>query len=86
VPVVHAQAPWKHCWPPAHTSPQAPQFCGSVLTLVHAPLHAVIVAAHVGSHAPALHTLPIAQANPHPPQLAPSAERSTHWPLQRAGV
>jgi hypothetical protein len=40
----------------------------------------------VGSHAPALHTLPIAHANPHAPQLAKLAERSTHWPLQRAGV
>jgi hypothetical protein len=75
-----------HCWPPAHATPQAPQFCASVLTLLHAPLHAVSPGAQVGSHVPALHTLPITHARPHPPQLAGSAERSTHWRLQRAGV
>ena len=46
VPAAHAHVPLLHVVPLEHVVPQAPQFCGSLVKVTHAPAHAVCPAGH----------------------------------------
>lgn len=58
---------------------QPPQFFGSAVTSVQAPLHRVVPGAQ--PQTPLTHDAPAAQVVPQPPQFAGSFCRSTHRPL-----
>jgi hypothetical protein len=66
-----------------HVVPQAPQFDGSVCTLVQAPPQSVRPAAQLTVHFPWEQTCPAAQAIPQPPQFFGSPRVSVHTPWQR---
>lgn len=86
-PVGHAQAPFVHCWPPAQTVPQAPQFVGLFCKLTHAPLQFVsptpasLPQKETGTQAPFKQTSVVAaQAVPQAPQFFGSVPRLTQTP------
>jgi hypothetical protein len=83
-PAGHAQAPFRHSWPPLQTLPQVPQLLGSVVKRTHVPPHWFWPVGHpVARHAPATQASPAAQRFPHSPQFWNEICVSTHWLLQR---
>ena len=72
-----AQAPFAHTWPALQTLPHAPQFFGSVLTLLHTPgVHSVVPVSHVHLPLTQLERASL-QIFPQPPQLLGSVPVST---------
>jgi hypothetical protein len=67
--------------PDGHALPQAPQFCGLLMTSTHWPEHSVIPDGHeVVSHLPLTHDWPLAQTVPHEPQCWGLSAVDTHAP------
>jgi hypothetical protein len=75
-PVAQTHPERWHEYPTGHTTPHAPQFCGSLRVETHAPLHVVSRFEQLAWHRPRLHTSPAAHAFPHAPQLLWSFESS----------
>jgi hypothetical protein len=63
-----------------HTTPQPPQFAGSLCVLTQRPPQ--VVSPPVQAQPPPTQTMPVAQARPQPPQLDVSLCTSTQRPLQ----
>jgi hypothetical protein len=67
-----------------HGAPHAPQFAGSELRSVHAPLHSFCPGGH--TQPPSAHVMVELHATPHPPQLLVLLATSTQSPLQYVRV
>ena len=66
-----------------HVTPQAPQFCGSVRTLVHVPEQSVAVPHGLGEQTPLAQTsVTGVHVTPQAPQLASSVATSLQVPEQ----
>ena len=66
---------WQKVVEPLHTSPQVPQFCGSLASDRQMPSQSWVPAGQV--HEPSTQVVPSEQAWPHDPQLAGSVLVST---------
>jgi hypothetical protein len=67
-PAAQAHAPARHCVPPLHVAPHAPQFATSVEVSVHRPPQTVCPTGQ--AQAPATQLAPWAQRLPQVPQFA----------------
>ncbi len=61
--------------------PHAPQFAGSLMVLVHRPLHVTKPVGQPIWQTPFWHAWPAPHAMPQPPQFAGSFVVLMHWPL-----
>ena len=68
--------------PNGQVFPQLPQFCGSLCTDWHTPLHTALPDGQ--KHTPPMHCSPAAQRRPQLPQLSASDASVTHAPAQLA--